>query len=232
MLFRAFEPRALTELARVRELAARVRERFDAGAEPAEILRDVELLEAAHQALEEVLPAGVDRGNLARHIHFLGYYLKLNQPENCRDDIGTICRVDLPRLERAIQDHAGDDDQHDAEFVERIGPLLRDQHLDSAVRRAFVLLKERLVRKFGLAPELDGANLVNAVFGDRGVLAGQIPDPERQAMRDLLAGLYGVFRNHYGHRDVEPGWFDAASVLGMIDLTLRTIDRYPAPANN
>ena len=231
MLFRAFEPRALTELARVRELAVRVRERFDAGAEAAEILRDVELLEAAYQALEDVLPAGVERGNLARHIHFLGYYLKQDQPEHCRDDIRDVCRVDLPRLERAIQDHAGDDDQHDAEFVERIGPLLRDQHLDSAVRRAFVLLKERLVRKFGLAPELDGANLVNAVFGDRGVLAGQIPDPERQGMRDLLAGLYGVFRNRYGHRDVEPGWFEAASVLGMIDLTLRTIDQYPDPAN-
>lgn len=205
MLFRAFEPRSLTELARVRELAVRVRERFDANAEPEEILRDVILLEAAHQALEEILPAEVASGNLSRHIRFLGYYLKQNHPEHCRDDIRDICQIDLPRLERAIQDHTADVSQHDSEFLERVGPLIRDQHLDSAVRLAFVILKERLVRKFDLSPELDGADLANTVFGTNGPLAGQINDAERRAMRNLLDGLYGVFRNRYGHRDVQPG---------------------------
>jgi hypothetical protein len=232
VLFGENEPRALAELARVRVLAVRVRERFEAGDDAAEILRDVELLEAAHQTLEEVLPTGVSRGNLPRHIRFLGYYLKQNQPDNCRKDIVDVCQVDLPRLEAAIQDQAGDEDRHDAEFVEKIRPLLRDQHLDSAVRRAFVILKERLVEKFGLAPELDGSDLVNAVFGRRGVLAGQISDQELQAMRDLLSGLYGMFRNRYGHRDIEPSWFDAAAVLGMIDWALRTIEQYPFAAND
>ena len=164
-----------------------------------------------------------------RVVERLRHYLKQNQPQHCQSDIVDICQVDLVRLEKAIQDHGGGDDQHDAEFIEKIRPLLRDEHLDSAIRKAFVILKERLVTKFGLSPTLDGADLVNAVFGTKGTLAGQIPDADRQAMRDLLAGLYGVFRNHYGHRDVEPSWFDAASVLGIVDWALRAIDQYPTP---
>ena len=228
MLFSLYQPKALVELKRFRGLAQRVRDRFDSGGFAPEILRDVELLEAALQDLEEALPVGVRSGSLSRHIHFLGYYLKQDQPERCRDDINDVFRVDLPRLEKAIQDHAGDGNQHDPEFLEKIGPLLRDRHLDSAVRKAFVILKERLAKKLGLAPELDGADLVNAAFGGKGVLVGQISEAERQAMRDLLSGLYGVFRNYHGHRDIDPAWFDAAAVLGMIDWALRKIDKYPS----
>lgn len=174
------------------------------------------------------MPTGVSRGNLPCHVRFLRHYLKQNQPQHCRSDIIDICQVNLVRLEKAIQDHAGDDDQHDAEFIEKIRPLLRNEQLDSAIRKAFVMLKERLVTKFDLSPTLEGEELANAVFGTKGALAGQIPEADRQAMRNLLAGLYGAFRNHYGHRDVEPAWFDAASVLGMIDWALRTIDEYPS----
>jgi hypothetical protein len=166
--------------------------------------------------------------DLARHLHFLRYYLEQNQIEKCRQDIKNICRLDVPKLEQAVRAEVGSEDQHDPEFIEKIGPLLRDQHLDSAIRRAFVILKERLVKRFELNQNLDGSELVNAVFGKTGVLAGRIPEWEQRGMRDLLNGLYGMFRNPYGHRDIDPGWFEAAAVLGLIDWVLKKIDTLPA----
>lgn len=229
MIFRAFEHRALTELARVQELAILVRDRFDAGADPGEILMAVEVLEAAHQSLEAVLPPGVSSGYLSRHMRFLRMYLESNQPELCRDDIVDICQRDLPQISRALHALPVNAGEHDAEFSQKIAPLIRDQHLASAVREAFVILKERLVTRFDANPALDGNALVNSVFGGGGILRGQIPESECEAMRNFLSGLYGVFRNHYGHRVVEPSWFDAASVLGMVDWALRTLDGYPCP---
>ena len=45
-------------------------------------------------------------------------------------------------------------------------------------------------------------------------------------MRDLLVGLFGVFRNRYSHRDVEPAWSEPAAVLGMVNWALRSVDDY------
>jgi hypothetical protein len=88
------------------------------------------------------------------------------------------------------------------------------------------MLKERLVRQFGVSSSFDGSDLVNAVFGARGPLVGKIPNSERQAMRDLLAGLYGIFRNCYGNQDVVPPWSEIASVIGMINWVLQRLERY------
>lgn len=116
--------------------------------------------------------------------------------------------------------------RYDSEFVDKIGPLLRDQHFDSAVRKAFVMLKERLVRLFGVPSSLDGTDLVNLTFGSKGPLVGMIPDAERLAMRELLAGLYGVFRNRYSHQDVVAEWSEVAPVLGMINWVLQRLETY------
>lgn len=225
-LFHEYEPKALGELSRLQNLAHRVREKFDAGAAPSDLLLDVRILGAAYQSLEQALPVGISSGSLARHLHFLEYYLERSRPEDCRDDINDVCRVDLPKLEKAIRARSADQQHYDAELAEKVGRLLEERHLDSAIRKAFVILKERLVHSFVLAPDLDGADLVNAIFGSKGCLAGRIPEPERHAMRDLLAGLYGIFRNRYGHRDVEPAWFEVAAVLGMVNWALRIVDEY------
>lgn len=168
--------------------------------------------------LEQLLPAGVSSENLRRHLHFLTYYLERGEPQHCRRDIDQICQVDVPKLEKTLQTQ-----HYDVEFATKLAPLLTAGHWDSAVRKGCVLLKERLVQVFDLASEKDGADLVNAAF-KQGPLAGKILEAERQAMRDLLAGLYGTFRNRYSHADIDPAWFEAAAVLGMINWALRAID--------
>ena len=78
----------------------------------------------------------------------------------------------------------------------------------------------------GLSANLDGIDLVNRVFGKDGCLADQIDTDEREPLRNLLAGLYGVFRNFYGHRDKEPEWYEADAILAMINWSLKEIERY------
>ncbi len=212
---------------RVTELAENIREKFDTDASADDLLRDVSVLQEACESLTKLLPRGVGaRSLLGRHLHFLNYWLELNQKQNCESDICDICQRDLPALKKAFYEWSAGPQHYDAEFSEKIVPLLENHHLDSAVRKAFVLLKERLVRAFGAHPELDGPELVNAVFGQKGTLAGKIPDPDREAMRDLLAGLYRSFRNRYSHNDVAPEWYEVEAVLSMMNWALRTLDRY------
>lgn len=51
-------------------------------------------------------------------------------------------------------------------------------------------------------------------------MAGSIPADKLAAYRNLLDGLYGTFRNHYGHRDANPAWHEAVAILGMINWVL------------
>jgi hypothetical protein len=51
----------------------------------------------------------------------------------------------------------------DADLRRDILPLIRSCQFDSAIRKAFVILKTRLCRKFGLDEKMDGEELVNAV---------------------------------------------------------------------
>jgi hypothetical protein len=226
LLYVAYESKVQKEFSQVRDLAERIRAKFDANSSADELLHDVEILRAAFEALKRTLPSGTPVGNFPRHLAFLERWLKQGQLDPCRGDIDDICRLDLPALERAFDAWRDAEHHYDPEFVEKVGRLLEEQHLDSAVRKAFVLLKERLTRSFGMPTSLDGVALVNAAFGAKGRLAGKIPDSEREAMRDLLAGLYGIFRNQYGHRDVDPAWFEVEAVLAMVNWALRSIDEY------
>lgn len=226
-----YEYQVRDEFARVRELAQRVQAKFDAKADPEDLLHDSEFLGAAYKQLCRMLPNGVTGGNFTRHVGFMETYLKKGQPDNCRDDIDDICSLDLPALEKAFRDWAAGQQHYDAEFAEKLGRLLAEQHLDSAVRKAFVLLKERLVRTFGTNRDLDGRDLVNQIFGSKGILAGRIPEPERESMRNFLDGLYGVFRNRYDHGDVEPDWSEAEAVLSTVNWVLRKLDTYPSIAD-
>ncbi len=58
------------------------------------------------------------------------------------------------------------------------------------------------------------------------------PAEERESMRNLLDGLFGVFRNVYDHRDVDPEWYEVEAVLSMINWALKRIDKYPSPAGD
>jgi len=100
----------------------------------------------------------------------------------------------------------------------------------SALSEAFIVLKTRLVECYGVGPDLDGQALYSAVFGEKGILLGERPQKDKSilALRTLLEGLYGVFRNPYSHNDVEVTWEEAQTVLWTINFALKAIARLPA----
>ena len=115
----------------------------------------------------------------------------------------------------------------DQEIAEKSEMLARIS-MRSALVEAFFVLKSRLVAKYGVSATLDGTDLVNKIFGGNGViLAGSVDEDLRkdtEAMRDLLAGLFKVFRNKYSLGSVDVPWFEAEAVFTMINWVLIRLD--------
>jgi hypothetical protein len=98
---------------------------------------------------------------------------------------------------------------------------------DKAVRTATVVLEERL-RKLGeteaINPDATGEGIVNMVFGKNSILSGKLDDRQREAYRNLYAGMMAVFRNRYAHRIVDPSPEIGGAIIVFIDLLLKTLD--------
>jgi hypothetical protein len=218
-----YEYQVRDEFRRVIDLAARIREKFHADRPSDELLRDRDILEGAYQQLDRMLPSEVDRGYVGRHLHFMKYYLQQDKPNDALRDADDICDLDLPKLESAFLAWCKSHEHYDKELSEAISPLLRDRHLDSAIRKSFVILSGRLVVLYDVPTDLDGRDLVNRIFGTTGCLAGKIPNDEREALRNLLDGLYGVFRNLFGHRNLEAQWYEADAILSMVNWALKKL---------
>ncbi|MHA1981873.1 MAG: TIGR02391 family protein [Promethearchaeota archaeon] len=211
----------------MKQYAENLRAKFNANATPEDLLLDRNNLDTLFKHLEGVLPKEIQgRTGFERHLIWMEKRLKENNPELCRGDIEDICLSDLPMLEKLFREWCTDNIHFDQELVDKVSDLLIHQEYDSAIRKAFVILKSRLVSKLNGPGNLDGADLVNHLFGKDGYLAAVIDKTEKQAMRDLLAGLYGVFRNKYGHQDIKAPRHETDAVLSMINYVLKRIDEY------
>jgi hypothetical protein len=214
------------EFIRFREYASNVRDKFERKATPEDLLLDAKSMHAHYDRLNGMLPEVVQgRSNLARHVGFMEYYLERGDRGRCTADIQEICERDINDLESVFQAWCQSPDHYDTELVAAISDLLAHRQLDSAIRKTFVVLKERLCKCFQAPRHLDGSDLVNNIFGKKSALLSGLNDAERQAMRDLLAGLYGVFRNRFAHRDEQPSWAEADALISMVNQVLQDIGR-------
>lgn len=102
---------------------------------------------------------------------------------------------DLPIALRNIVAKSADDGHLDQRLRDAVTPLMQGGHYDSAVRKVFVVLTDRLRRAFGVSEQIDGDDLVNLVFGKGGNIPVALDDSKKQAMRNLISGFYGVYRN-------------------------------------
>ena len=210
----------------MREYAANVRAKFEREAEPEDLLLDARSLRAHYEHLNAMLPEEVQGStNLARHISFMEYWLDRNDRDACVSDITDICERDITELENAFQAWCKNPDHYDSELALAISDLLAQRQLDSAIRKSFIVLKERLCKRFRVSRDLDGLELVNNVFGKSSTAVKTLSDGERQAMRDLLAGLYGVFRNRFAHSNAEPSWAEADAIISMVNNVLQELSR-------
>jgi len=194
-------------------------------AEPDELLRvQQELGELATQLVDNAGLEWEQCGSLGRHLNFLSYYLKRNDKENCTADIKDILFYDLPATLRSLIAGATEEQYLDEKLRDAVYPLLDGGHYDSAIRKTFVVLTDRLRRAFGIKEELDGEELINSVFGKGGKMPVTLSESKKQALRNLISGFYGVYRNRYAHNDSEAEFVDARSIIEMANQILCEIE--------
>src|SRR5262249_23623121 len=153
-------------------------------------------------------------------IGFMKHYLERGVRERTRGDFDEVAGRDLDLLEQGFQTWLAKHEHFDQQFAERVGDLLYDQRLGGAIRAAFVILTDRLRSAFNARRDLDGRDLVNSIFGNNGLAAPHVESGDREAMRALLDGLYGIHRNKYAHADAVVEWYEAEATLSMVNWAL------------
>lgn len=194
-------------------------------AESSELLRlQQELGELATRLIEDAGLEWDQCGSLGRHLKFLSYYLKRNDKEGCSADIRDILFSDLPATLRSLIAGAADEQFLDEKLSDAVYPLLDGGHYDSAIRKSFIVLTDRLRRAFGIQAEFDGKDLINLVFGKGGKVPVALDDSKKQDLRNLISGFYGVYRNRYAHNNREANFADARSIIEMTNRILSEIE--------
>ena len=224
-----YEARVSEELQRVLAYALGVREKWLAGTPSADLLRDRDSLEVLCDRVLAMLPESLARAShVQRHLAWMQRNLALDKPAASESDINDICDRDLPVLADDFKQWCVQAGHYDEELREKVVELLGTRQYDSAIRRAFVILKTRMVVVFEVTDNIDGADLVNQLFGTKSEATPFLSAAERQAFRDLLSGMYGVFRNKYMHEDVDAPFYETDAILSMVNFALKRLDTYRA----
>ncbi len=221
-----YEARIYEELSRVKTYATNLRRKFDAESLEADLDADTENLQVLFDHLTQLLPEQIrDQPEFRRHVGFVKYYLRKNERQKALGNLTDICNHDLLRLEMAFFGWCKQTDHYDEELRKGISDLLVRHELDSAIRKSFVILKSRIARIFGLPEDIDGPDLVNRAFGKKASTLVSVSEADRQGLRDLLCGLYAVFRNKYAHNNIKAPWHVAEAVVSMINSVLKGLDQ-------
>ena len=85
------------------------------------------------------------------------------------------------------------------EMRAEIAPLLDSGEYDSAVRKAFLVVKQKAIDKYEMPKNLDGEDMVNFLFSESGKVKVHDDEKKRKAFRDLASGFFRFFRNEYMH---------------------------------
>ena len=199
-------------------------------AAPSELLPLAEKLGSeTAKFLEETKVDWNSCGNLGRHLTFLVRNLKKEEKQSCSQDIRDIIFFDLPQLFKQLLSLPEDREEFDPAIKTSIFPLLEGGHYDSAIRKAFVLLTDRIRRKFNVLEQLDGEDLINRIFGGKSTIQMNLDDNTKQSLRNLLSGFYGIFRNKFAHNIVEPKQSEVKAVLEMANAILLEIELIEIP---
>ncbi|MGB3294276.1 MAG: TIGR02391 family protein [Phormidesmis sp.] len=192
-------------------------------AESDELLRLYALLENDIERLMNVSGLTWQQcGNLGRHLSFMRRYLEKSDENACSSDIHDIIFSDLPTGLRSLLQMSATESHFDPALNDAVLPLIQGEHYDSAIRKAFVVLTDRLRRGFGVSDNVDGEELVNFIFGKKVSL--QIDDAKKKSYRNLISGFYGVYRNKYAHNDVAPTLAEAKAILEMVNNIISEIE--------
>jgi len=198
---------------------------FEDKQEASLLLRVNEQLISKYNELISILPSDFsDPSSFKRHSAFIIKYLKLDKKEPCRHDIVDILNYDIPKLEEALISYFDRPADFDEELSQKISKLIEADEWDSVIRKSFVVLTERLRKRFCPSEKgKDGSELINYIFGNKSTIETGFNHDEKAALRNLLDGLYGFYRNKWAHSDKEPNRAELDSIVYIINDILRNI---------
>jgi hypothetical protein len=167
--------------------------------------------------------------NLDRHLHFLKYWLDCGDKQGCFSDVKDIVFNDLPTALKNLVKSTPQDSHFDQNLRDAVFPLVQGGHYDSAIRKAFIVLSDRLRRAFGVVEEhVDGEALANMVFGKGRKIPVVLDEAKKQCYRNLISGFYGVYRNKFAHYDVVPSLSEVKAILEMVNTIIIEIEKISA----
>ncbi len=215
------------EIDSIAEYAEIISEKFDQGRDCKELLLDARALQKRLQYFVSVMPETLNRdNNVFRHVSFMIRFLEKNQIESCSQDIKDIINFDLPAIRDQVKNWSNNLHYVDADMRTELSVLIRTGQFDSAIRKAFVLLKTRICDSYGFSHEIDGSDLVNKIFGKDSDFFEDMSPKEKQAYRDLFAGLFGLVRNRYAHNNFEASLTELDLVTSSVNYCLHLINDF------
>lgn len=212
------------ELRKLLDYAKKLQQRFELGREPSELLLDAESLAQRLNDVIERLPDPNISGSSRRHLGWLVRELGKGDASSCRSDIDDLVKSDIPGTIEKIEKWAKDMAYMDEELRDAVVPLIRTRQFDSAIRKAFLILTERLRSTYSLPPGTDGEGLVNVVFGQNSPYHSSMEPGKKLAHRNFMSGLYGVIRNKFSHGDHEATIAELEAALSSVNLCLQIIE--------
>ncbi len=223
MHFIIFEDEITILLRKLERSAFKLKSKFDCDDSLEVIKGKLEIFNSIYQELKSKVDADIfNKPELSRHVGFMNLYINKKDPKSCLNDIVQICETDIEALRKIYLDSARSK-YVDPELQGNIKSLLKSNELDSAVRKAFLTLTERLRAKYNIGNNRDGLDLINQIFGKSG--CSKLTSSEKESMRNLLAGIYGVFRNDFMH-SLNNKRTTEVSTIYMVNTILNLLDDF------
>lgn len=218
------DPSIIDRFQKLEESLQAFRKRFEGRWGAKTLLPEAKILVELYDQLIAAMPKeSIFAGNTRRHLGFLVHYLERGEKKNCAADVVDLCENDVPVLRQHYYAWLAKSAAVDADLQEKVMGLLTKREFDSAIRKAFIILTERLRTRFSLPKDKDGPELVNLVFGSKSAVPLPLDNAQRQAYRDLFSGLYAVHRNKYAHNDCNPDWIEVLGLISFLNLALREL---------
>ena len=214
----------LAALDKLRDYADKLRQKFDLGRDATELLLDAESLDQRLREVIDRLPDADMSGSCRRHLSWLVSELKKGDVRACRQDIDDLADRDIPGTIEKVKQWSMKLRHLDEELRVAVTPLVKAMQLDSAIRKCFVVLTERLRIFYSLPNGKDGEDLVNQIFGKDSAFHTSLDASRKAALRNYLSGIYGVIRNKFAHGDHEATIAELEAALATVNLSLQILD--------
>lgn len=176
--------------------------------------------------MRQVDPHWRNAGSLGRHMNFMQRNLEGDRKRFSESDASDIVFFDMPALFDYLIGEVSSPQHLDARLAEATRRLFDIEDYASVIRTTFPVLSSRLRRIFGMQEGSDGENLVNEIF-TRGLGSNPVvlPQEEKVAYRNLIAGFYATYRNKLNHGDYSPSLSQARGVVEMASTLIKDLEQ-------